>query len=53
MMSMSSALSNLGYGLGTAVGGAALSTAGWVSLNAILCLMGATGLLLYLYLVEA
>jgi predicted MFS family arabinose efflux permease len=53
MMSMSSALSNLGYGLGTAVGGAALSTAGWVSLNAILCLMGATGFLLYLYLVEA
>jgi len=53
MMSMSSALSYLGYGLGTAVGGLALSTAGWESLNTVLSVMGAAALLLYFYLVEA
>ncbi len=53
MMSMSSALSYLGYGIGTAVGGLALSTAGWASLNTVMSVMGAAALLLYFYLVEA
>jgi predicted MFS family arabinose efflux permease len=53
MMSLSSALSYLGYGLGTAVGGVALSTAGWMSLNTVLGIIGAAAFLLYFYLVEA
>jgi len=53
MMSLSSALSYLGYGLGTAVGGVVLSTAGWASLNTVLSMIGAAALLLYFYLVEA
>jgi len=53
MMSLSSALSYLGYGLGTAVGGVALSTAGWASLNMVLSVMGAVAFMLYFYLVEA
>ncbi len=53
MMSMSSALSYLGYGLGTAVGGLVLSMAGWVSLNVALSIMGAAAFVLYFYLVEA
>jgi predicted MFS family arabinose efflux permease len=53
MMSLSSALSYLGYGVGTAVGGLALSTAGWTSLNIVLSLIGAASFLLYFYLVEA
>ncbi len=53
MMSLSSALSYLGYGLGTAIGGVALSTAGWTSLNTVLSVIGTVAFLLYLYLVEA
>jgi len=53
MMSLSSALSYLGYGLGTAVGGVALSTAGWASLNMVLSMIGAVAFMLYFYLVEA
>ena len=53
MMSMNSALSYLGYGLGTAVGGVVLSTAGWTSLNTVLSMIGAVAFMLYFYLVEA
>ncbi len=53
MMSLNSALSYLGYGLGTAIGGVVLSTAGWASLNVVLCVMGAVAFILYFYLVEA
>ena len=53
MMSLSSALSYLGYGLGTAVGGVVLSTAGWASLNTVLSMIGAVAFMLYFYLVEA
>ena len=53
IMSLSSALSYLGYGVGTAVGGMALATAGWMSLNTVHCMIGAASFLLYLYLVEA
>jgi predicted MFS family arabinose efflux permease len=52
MMSLSSALSYLGYGLGTAVGGVALATSGWASLNTVLSMLGAAAFMLYLYLVE-
>ncbi len=52
-MSLSSALSYLGYGLGTAIGGAALAAAGWTSLNAASGMLGAAAFLLYYYLVEA
>ncbi len=53
MMSLSSALSYLGYGLGTAIGGATLAAAGWMSLNAASATLGALSFLLYFYLVEA
>jgi predicted MFS family arabinose efflux permease len=53
MMAMSSALSYLGYGLGTAIGGVALAAAGWTSLNTVLSMIGVVAFLLYLYLVEA
>jgi len=53
MMSLGSAVSYLGYGLGTAAGGMALAAAGWTSLNNALTAMGAAALLLYVCLVEA
>jgi predicted MFS family arabinose efflux permease len=52
MMSLSSAFSYLGYGLGTAIGGIILTTGGWTSLNLVLSLIGVVAFILYLYLVE-